>query len=221
MKKTLTFLRKIKKNNNTEWMKANKEEYLDARKEFEFLVQEIIVRISQWDERFSYLEPKDCIFRFNRDIRFSDNKNPYKENFAAFFAVGGKKSELPGYYISISPKEIFAGGGLWHPEADKLLRVRRYISRYGAELSRIVENKKFVSTFGALSDEHTLKRVPRGFDTDHQYGTYLKLKSLVASQIFPASTALEKGFGKKVDKALKELKPLIDFLHKSLSEFPY
>src|SRR5690606_26721838 len=104
--------------------------------------------------------------------RFSDNKNPYKENFAAFFAIGGKKSQLPGYYISISPKEIFAGGGLWHPEADKLLRVRRYVSKYGAELTRIVTNKKFVSTFGGISEEHTLKRVPRGFDTDHQYGNY-------------------------------------------------
>jgi len=218
MKKTLTFLRKIKKNNNTEWMKANKEEYLEARKEFEFLVQEIIVRISQWDDRFSYLEPKNCIFRFNRDIRFSDNKNPYKENFAAFFGIGGKKSELPGYYISISPKEIFAGGGLWHPEADKLIKIRRYISRHGDELTRIVNNKKFIATFGGLSDEDTLKRVPRGFDSDHKYADFLKLKSIVASQVFHTSAALEKDFGKKIDKALKELKPLNDFLHKALTE---
>lgn len=200
-------------------MKAHKEKYFEARKEFEFLVQEIVVRLSQWDERFSYLEPKDCIFRFNRDIRFSDNKNPYKENFAAFFGIGGKKSELPGYYISVSPKEIFAGGGLWHPEKDKLLKVRRYMAQNGEELTRIVKNKKFISTFGSLSNEDMLKRVPKGFDPEHEYADYLKLKSIVVSQDFPASAAMEKGFGQKVDKAFKEIKPLNDFLHNALREF--
>lgn len=217
MKKTLAFLRKVKKNNNTEWMRVHKEEYLAARKEFEFLVQEVIVRLSQWDERFSYLEPKQCIFRFNRDIRFSDNKNPYKENFAAFFGIGGKKSTLPGYYLSVSPKEIFAGGGLWQPESDKLLSIRRYIADHGDELHQILKNKKFVTTFGSLSDEDTLKRVPRGFDPDHEFADYLKLKSIVASRDFPASVALEKGFGQKIDKALRELRPLNDFLHKAVA----
>lgn len=218
MKKTLAFLRKIKKNNNTEWMKANKEEYLEARKEFEFLVQELIVRLSQWDDRFSYLEPKNCIFRFNRDIRFSDNKSPYKENFAAFFGIGGKKSTLPGYYFSISTKEIFAGGGLWQPEPDKLIKVRRYVAENGDELQKIIKDKKFVKTFGTLSDEDTLKRVPKGFDSEHEYADFLKLKSFIASKEFTAKEALEKGFGQKIDKALKELKPLNDFLHKALKD---
>lgn len=217
MKKTLSFLRKIKKNNNTEWMKANKEEYLEARKEFEFLVQELIVRLSQWDDRFTFLEPKNCIFRFNRDIRFSDNKNPYKENFAAFFGIGGKKSTLPGYYVSISPKEIFVGGGLWQPEPDKLIKVRRYVADHGDELQKIIKDKKFVKTFGTLSDEDTLKRVPKGFDADHEFANFLKLKSFIASKEFTATEALDKNFGKNIDKALKDLKPLNDFLHKALT----
>jgi uncharacterized protein (TIGR02453 family) len=169
MKKSLSFLKKIKANNNTDWMKANKESFLEARAEFEFLVQELIVRLSHWDERFTHFEAKDCIFRFNRDIRFSDNKNPYKENFAAFFANGGKKSSLPGYYISLSPKEIFVGGGLWHPEVDKLQKVRRFILENGDDLQKIISSKKFIKTFGALSEEDTLKRVPRGFDGDHPF----------------------------------------------------
>lgn len=197
-------------------MKANKEEYLEARKEFEFLVQEIIVRLSQWDDRFSYLEPKDCIFRFNRDIRFSDNKSPYKENFAAFFGIGGKKSTLPGYYFSISSREIFAGGGLWQPEKDILAKIRRHISENGEELHKIVSSKKFRNTFGGLSDEDTLKRAPKGFDPEHKYADYLKLKSIVASKDFSTTEALEKGFGQKIDKALKELKPLNDFLQEAL-----
>ncbi|MFL5783253.1 MAG: DUF2461 domain-containing protein [Bacteriovoracaceae bacterium] len=212
MKKTLTFLKKIKKNNNTQWMQGHKSEYLEARKEFEFLVQEIIVRLSQWDDRFGTLEPKDCIFRFNRDIRFSDNKNPYKENFAAFFGMGGKKSTLPGYYVSISPNEVFAGGGVWRPEADKLQLVRRYILENGDELKKIVTSKSFKKTFGGLSDEDTLKRVPRGFDADHPFADFVKLKSFIASKDFSVKEATEKGFGQKIDKVFRELKPLNDFL---------
>lgn len=216
MKKTLAFLSKIKKNNNTEWMKSHKDEFLEARKEFEILVQEVIVRLSQWDEKFQYLEPKNCTFRFNRDIRFSDNKNPYKENFAAFFAAGGKKSYLPGYYVSISPKEIFVGGGLWHPESDKLIKVRRFIGEHGDELVKILKDKKFKKTFGEISTEDTLKRVPRGFEADHPYADYIKLKSFVASKDFSPKEALEKNFGQKIDKAMQDLKPFNDFFKKAL-----
>lgn len=199
-------------------MHAHKEEYLEARKEFEFLVQELIVRLSQWDGRFETLEPKNCIFRFNRDIRFSDNKKPYKENFAAFFAPGGKKSPLPGYYISVSPKEIFVGGGLWHPEADKLLQIRRYIRENGDELKAIESSKKFKSTYGSLSGEDTLKRAPKGFDPDYPHAEYIKLKSFVASTEFTQADALGKGFGQKIDKVLKELKPLNTFLAEAIKD---
>ena len=82
-------------------MHAHKDEYLLAKKEFEFLVQELIVRIGEWDKRLPMLEVKNCVFRFNRDTRFSDNKNPYKENFGTFISYGGKKSSLPGYYFHL------------------------------------------------------------------------------------------------------------------------
>lgn len=216
MKKTLAFLRKISRNNHTEWMKAHRDEYLEARAEFEFLVQELIVRLSQWDERFMFLEPKQCIFRFNRDTRFSDNKKPYKENFAAFFGVGGKKSVLPGYYVSVSPKEIFAGGGLWRPEPERLVSVRRFVRDRAEELEEIVTSRRFKSNFGGLSEEDTLKRVPRGFDPDHPFADYLKLKSFIASRDFTAKEATEKGFGKKIDKVFQELSPLNQFLQRAL-----
>ncbi len=198
-------------------MHAHKDEYLEARKEFEFLIQEMIVRISQWDDRFQFLEPKNTIFRFNRDIRFSDNKKPYKENFAAFFGIGGKKSTLPGYYISVSPKEIFIGGGLWHPEADKLIKVRRFIAENGEELVKIVENKKFKKSYEALSEEDTLKRIPKGFDADHEFAEFLKLKSFVASKVMTVKESQEKGFAQKASLILKDLKPMNDFLQKALT----
>jgi uncharacterized protein (TIGR02453 family) len=174
--------------------------------------------MSQWDSRFEFLEPKKCIFRFNRDIRFSDNKNPYKENFAAFFGIGGKKSFLPGYYISVSPKEIFVGGGVWHPEPDKLSKLRNFVADHGDELNRIIKSKSFKKTYGTLSDEDTLKRIPKGYPADHEFAEFLKLKSFVASKDLSVSEATGKDFGKKIDKILKDLKPLNDFLQKAFSE---
>jgi uncharacterized protein (TIGR02453 family) len=114
--------------------------------------------------------------------------------------------------VSVSPKEIFAGGGVWQPEADKLQLVRRYVAENGEELREIVTSKKFKQTFGGLSDEDTLKRVPRGYDAEHPFAEYLKLKSFIASKDFSATVALEKGFGQKIDKVFRDLKPLNDFL---------
>lgn len=220
MKSILPFLRKISRNNDSDWMRENRETYLRARGEFEFFVQELIARLSVWDERFAVLGPKDCIFRLNRDVRFSDNKKPYKENFAAFFGIGGKKSELPGYYVSLSPKEIFVGGGLWHPEKEILLEVRRKIRDDGDELKKIVESKKFRTIFGELSEEDKLKRVPRGFDPDHPMAEFLKLKSVVAARDFGPKEIVEKGFGSKVDKVFQALRPLNAYLEEAIPRVP-
>lgn len=216
MSSFITFLKKLQKNNKTEWMHAHKDEYLKARAEFEFLVQEMIARLSVWDEDLPLLEVKDCTFRINRDIRFSDDKRPYKENFAAYVGYDGKKGHLPGYYLHVSPKEVFAAGGLWHPEPEHLLKVRRAIAENGDELVKILGDKKFKKTFGKLDSSEGLKRVPKGFDPDHAYADLLKLKSFVVRKNFSVTEVTEKGFGKKVDEVFKTLKPLNDFLRRGM-----
>ncbi len=217
MKKSLGFLKKIKKNNSTPWMHAHKEEYLEAKKEFEFFIQELIFRIGEWDSRLPHLEPKNCIFRLNRDVRFSDNKKPYKENFGGFMAYGGKKGGLPGYYLNVEPQHCFVAGGVWMPEADKLLAVRRYILEHGDELEKIIKDKKFKKTFGELSTDAALKRVPKGFPADHKHAELLKLKSFTISASLTMDEMTKPGLGKKVDQYFKLMKPLNDFLYKALT----
>jgi uncharacterized protein (TIGR02453 family) len=212
MKNVLNFLRKIKKNNNVVWMHAHKDEYLVAKSEFEFLVQELIVRLSLWEERFEHLEPKNVMFRINRDIRFSNNKSPYKESFSAYFGIGGKKSDLPGYYLQVSPKEVFVAVGLWHPAPEVLAKVRRHISLHGED------NKKLKKEFGAMRDESALKRVPKGFDPDSKYAEILKMKSFVLKKPLLVSDVTQKNFGVKVDKIMKELRPLVNYLENAASD---
>lgn len=218
MKTTINFLKKLKKNNNTEWMHSHKDEYLAAKKEFEFLVQEIIAHIGEWDSRLPFMEPKNCTFRINRDIRFSDDKSPYKDNFGAFFAYGGKKSGLPGYYFHVSPKECFVAGGLWMPEADKLLKVRRHIADSGEALEVVLKDKNFKKTFKSLSDESALKRPPKGFSPDDPNIEFIKLKSFVVVKNLSVEEILKPGLGKLVDKHFKQMKPLNDFLYNALRD---
>ena len=215
MKQSISFLTKISKNNNTEWMHAHKSEYVGAKEEFEFLVQELIVRISSWDKRLPHLEPKSCIFRLNRDVRFSDNKKPYKDNFGAYFAYGGKKGNLPGYYLHLSPKEIFVAGGIWMPEASDLIKIRRYISRNGKELEKILNSKAIKGNFGELNTDYVLKRPPKGF-SDDPFVELLKFKSFTLSKSLNKKDALAPGFGKLVDKNFKLLQPFNEFMAKAI-----
>lgn len=216
MKQSLTFLKKIAKNNNTEWMREHKDEYVAAKNEFEFFIQELITRIGAWDSRLPYLEPKNCIFRLNRDIRFSDNKKPYKENFGAFMGYAGKKGNLPGYYIHLSPKEIFVAGGVWMPEAPELMKIRRFISQEGERLEEILSNKAFKKSFGSLENETALKRPPKGFDAENSYIDFIKLKSFVVTKPLSQKDALSPSFGKVIDKEFKLMKPLNDYLSEAL-----
>lgn len=216
MKIALNFLKKIKKNNNTEWMHAHKDEYMSAKKEFESLVQELITRLGVWDEKLPSLEPKNCMFRFNRDTRFSDNKDPYKENFGAYFAYGGKKGNLPGYYFHLSPKEIFVAGGIWMPEAQDLKTIRRYILENGDELAKIIGSKNFKKNFGKLNNDYVLSRPPKGFDANHPHVELLKYKSFTVSMPLTLADATSPGLGKKIDQAFKQMKDFNMFLYKAI-----
>ena len=221
MKNAIAFLKKIKKNNNTPWMHAHKDEYLIAKKEFEFLVQEFIVRLQEWDPQLPHMEIKDCTFRFNRDIRFSDNKNPYKENFGGFFSYGGKKGNLPGYYLHISPKESFLAGGVWLPEANELLSIRRYLVKHGDKLKKILKDKKFKKIFGELNTDYVLKRPPKGFSEDTDHIQFLKYKSFTVSSPLTLEQVLKPGFGKFAVEQMKVLKPFNHFFSVAVNSKGY
>ena len=217
MKKTLNFLKQIKKNNNSVWMQGHRDDYAEAKKEFEFLTQELIMRLGEWDSSLPFLEPKDCIFRFNRDTRFSDNKSPYKENFGAFIAYGGKKGGLPGYYLHISPKEVFVSGGVWLPEADVLKKVRQYILDEGEEFEKILKERNFKKAFSALDDGDRLKRPPKGFSADHPMLEHLKNKSFTITSQMSSAEALKPAFAKLIIKNFKLMKPLNQYLLRAIN----
>src|SRR6185369_7583421 len=165
---TLKFLKDLKKNNNKPWFDAHRKQYEAAKNDFEILIQSILDKHSKNDPDLKELTAKKCMFRINRDVRFSKDKSPYKTNFGASMDKGGKKSGLAGYYFHLEPGKSFIGGGIWMPQPDALRKVRQEIDYGFDEFRKIVESKKFRSIFKEMysGEGMQLAKVPQGFEKD-------------------------------------------------------
>jgi uncharacterized protein (TIGR02453 family) len=215
---TLKFLRDLKKNNNKPWFDAHRGEYEKAKKDFEQFIQEVIDKHGKKDPTMKGLVAKDCLFRINRDVRFSKDKSPYKTNFGASINKGGKKSMLAGYYFHLEPGQCFAGGGIWMPLPEDLKKVRQEVDYNFAEFKKIIGSKKFKSVYGNLSKdaEFTLSRVPKGYEPDNPAAEYLKLKSYIAMINIKDADLNSKGPLKKITDAFEALLPLLNFINRAL-----
>lgn len=215
---TLKFLKDLKKNNNKPWFDNHRKEYEIAKADFAAFIQAVIDKHAKNDPSIKSLVAKDCMFRINRDVRFSKDKSPYKTNFGAYINSGGKKSILAGYYFHCEPGQGFTGGGLWMPMPPELNKVRQEIDYNFADFKKIVASKKFKSVYGDLSRdaEYVLTRVPKGYEADNPAAEYLKLKSFVALTTLKDSDLSSKELVKKTVTAFEALKPLIEFINEGL-----
>lgn len=215
-KTTIDFLKSLKKNNNKPWFDENRKQYETAKSDFETLVQKAIQSLSKIDEQYSLLKPKDCMFRINRDVRFSKDKSPYKTNFGAGFTIGGKKSNLAGFYIHIEPGSMFIGGGLWMPEADAIKKIRQEIDYNFPVFKKIISEKKMVTQFGNLSQENKLVNAPKGYEIDNVAIEYLKLKSYTVGSSINDEDAISEKFEKQIEVLFNTMNPFIAFLNRAM-----
>ena len=214
---TLEFLKDLAANNHKEWMDDNKKRYLMAKDNVIELVADVLSEISHFDPALADLEPKKTLFRINRDIRFSKNKDPYKLNFGASIASGGRKSGNPGYYLNIQPNNTFVGGGLYQPSSDSLAKVRQEIDYNGAQLRKVIDNESFKKYYDAPYSEDKLKTAPRGYPKDHPDLELLQLKHYVFMRSISDDEVVGNNFPQKVAEAFKALHPFNLFLMEALS----
>jgi len=215
-KMILKFLSDLAKNNNRDWFEANKMRFIEAKTAFEEIVQGYIDEVSRFDPGLTGLQAKKCVFRIYRDVRFSKDKSPYKLNFGASMTEGGRKSANPGYYIHLKPGDCFFGGGLYHPEAENLKKVRQEIDYNSESFLKLAEDKKFKSAFGEIWGEK-LKRAPKDYTEDHPLIDYLKLKDFVVLHKIEDKDAVGKEYFKKGVEVYKMIKPYNDFLKAAIS----
>lgn len=217
---TLSFLKSLKKNNNKEWFDKNRKNYEAARQDFIAYVGNIIQQLSKTDDTIAHLQAKQCIFRINRDIRFSKDKSPYKINMGAFFSKGGKKVQLAGYYFHLEPGNCFMGGGIYMPEAEAVKKIRQEIDYSFKEFSSIIHHKNFKKEYGGLEieEEYSLVREPKGYDKNNPAIEYLKLKSWLATKLLTDEEITNPGLLKKTISAFNALHPFINFLNRAIEE---
>ena len=217
---TLKFLRDLKKNNNKPWFDAHRPQYESAKKDFEVFIQEVITKHGKNDPDIKDIIAKNCLFRINRDVRFSKDKSPYKSNMGAYISKGGKKSPYSGYYFHCEPGQSFIGGGIWQPEPDKIKKVRQEIDYNWDEFKKIIGSKKFKSIYEDLStgDEMSLSKVPQGFEKDNPAAKYLKLKSWVAMRDIKDADLTSKGLLKLTLDTFETLLPLLRFLNRAVED---
>jgi uncharacterized protein (TIGR02453 family) len=217
METTLHFLKKLKINNNREWFDSNKTEYLASKEIFEEFVSELIKGINKFDKKVSLdLKPKDCTFRIYKDVRFSKDKTPYKNNMSASINPGGKKSNIPGYYFHLEPDACFLAGGVYMPMPDVLKAIRQEIDYNPLPLINILKSASFKKEFNGLDEEDKLKNPPKGFNKDHAHSEILKNRHFIVSQKFENKVILKKeGLIKTLD-SFKAMYPFLDYLRKAI-----
>ena len=217
MQEVLNFLSELKENNNKEWFDLNRDRYQECRKKVLFLTELIIHEAGKFDPEIGIQDPKDCLFRIFRDVRFSNDKTPYKTNMGSFIAKGGRKSVSAGYYVHIQPGASFVGGGSYCPPADALKAFRTEIFDHPEEFKEMIYKDSFKRVYPEMYDDK-LKTAPKGFPKDFPELDLLKYKSFAFTSTLSDSEMKSDVLIEKILGSMKELYPVNRFLNTALDK---
>jgi uncharacterized protein (TIGR02453 family) len=218
MHEVLKFLSDLKENNNKEWFDKNRERYEFSRKKVLLLTELVIHEIALFDAEIGNPDPKNCVFRIYRDVRFGLDKTPYKTNMGSYIARGGKKSIAAGYYLHIEPGNSFVGGGSYCPPAEALKAIRTEIFDRADEYLKITQAPSFIKTYPEMYDDR-LKTAPKGFPKDFAHVDLLKYKSYAYTSKIEDEVVCSEDYANRVVAAMKELYPVNQFLNTALDKW--
>ena len=210
------FLAKLQVYNDRNWFNENKEEYTEARAAFETFVNALIVPLSQLDPSIGTTSAQECMFRIYRDIRFSNDKTPYKTHFSAFIANGGRKTRFAGYYIHLEPDASFLAGGIYSPDPATLESIRNHIYHHPEEFRAILDDKNFKKHFPSLSDEDKLKNPPKGYPKDFKEIELLKNKHFITHYALDNEFFLKENAVERLMEILKVQYRFNEFLNRAV-----
>ena len=219
-RKTLAFLRAIKRNNDREWFKARKADYeMHVRQPMIELLARLAVDFRTFAPEL-VADPKVSLYRTYRDTRFSGDKTPLKTHAAAHFPhrrLG--KSGGGGLYLEVAPGWVWIGGGIYMPGTHELAAIRAHIDANHVSLRRIVERRAFVKAVGELQGEQ-LTRAPRGYPKEHPAAHYLRFRQFLAGREYPAEFAYGPRFYSELLGVFRQVAPLVRFLNTPILERP-
>ena len=217
-KETFNFIKAVAANNNREWFAENKNLYEGARADVLKFAASLIPRMVEVDAMISAeTDPKKCLMRIYRDVRFSKNKDPYKTNFGMWFSVNGKGGNEPGYYLNIAPGASFLAGGYWMPDTGHLKLIRQEIDYNPVEFKNIINAPSFKSHF-SMSGNSALKKAPKGYDSEGPNIELLKLKSFEVVMKLSDGEFFKSNIVDKLISSYQIIHPLVAFLREAVKQ---
>lgn len=215
---TLDFIRDLRQNNQREWFEKNRARYDAAREDFLTFLETLVAGAASIEPALERQKPKDLMFRIYRDVRFSNDKRPYKEHICAYMADGGRKTINPGFYLHISPDDqSFLAGGVWMPPAPELKAIRQEIDYNLKELQDLLDKPSFKKYFKGLEGDK-LKTTPKGYEADNPAIDYLRHKSWNVTFAMPDALVTSERFYGECLAAMKEVKPLNDYFLRPMKD---
>lgn len=220
MEHVLSFLKLLRDNNSKEWFDRHRSQWKEVQIEFNNFAQQLIESIAEFDPSVSGLTIRDCTYRINRDIRFSNDKTPYKTHLGVYIAPKGKKSGYGGYYFHLEPAgSEFVGNclmsvGVYCPEATVLKSIREEIVDNGTQLIKTIGSS---SGFILNMDEPKLKRTPKGFQTGTEFDEILKLKNFLINKPIDNSLLVSGDLLEKTIAEFKTTEPFLRILNRAVN----
>ncbi|MDE0233364.1 MAG: DUF2461 domain-containing protein [bacterium] len=212
------FLMDLRVNNNREWFQGNKDRYERHVKE------PLLGFIEDFGPLLHAISPHfvadarangGSMFRIYRDVRFSKDKSPYKTQAAAQFRhEAGKTAHAPGFYLHLAPGEVGAGVGIWRPATPTLNEIRNAIVADPDGWEQASGDPGFLSEFSIVGD--SLKRAPKGFDSDHPLIEDLRRKDYIAWVDFDEEEVVSPGFLEEFAGVCRQAAPYMRFLTSAL-----
>ena len=216
---TFKFLRGLARNNDRDWFEPRREIYERAlRAPMLALVEEINASFESFAPEH-VRPPNKIMMRIYRDTRFSKNKLPYKTHLAAWWSRRGmEKTSGGGFYLQVGPKEVLMAAGVYMPEREQLLAIRRWLAEHHVHYSAVLKKtlKPHAGTSFIPSDAQALTRMPKGFAPDHPAGDLLRARNWAVSVSFPAELALDASLGGEIVRRFKLATPLVGTLNTAI-----
>ncbi len=227
----INFLQELGENNNRPWFQANKARYDAIHRTLIEFCDAVINELSRDDHSVAGLDPRKCIYRIYRDVRFSHDKRPYKEHISFWLPCGGNKhKDAPGYYWQIAPtgNEWLSGnalgGGVFTMEKSTPNLLRQEVFYRMEEFLDILADEEYIKYYGTtLWDPAPTKTITANFrklvgdiPADYPHAELLKHRSYVSMHFFDNDMALSDDHLQHCLAAFRATIPLNNFFRDTL-----
>lgn len=213
-KNIFKFLETLSANNSKEWMDKNRSWYEEAKGEVISLFDPILEEIKRVDPRIVQPSARRAISRINNNLMFHPDRPTYKDHFGVVFGYG---KGLADFYVGLGVRETEIAGGLWHPDSERLKKVRMEIDYEGDRLKTVLNAKAFKDSF-ELYKKDSLKTTPKGYPKDHEHIELLRLKSLAAFRQITRKDVYSPHFAEMVLESYLAIVPMLDFINTAIAD---